>query len=60
MGEQDVSICPRCDGPTTWLQVATQPNAIGRAMADHELAPRRPAPIPLSRPPHDEQLHLPF
>ena len=58
--DEDVRVCPRCAGPTTWLEVATEPDAIGRAMADHGLAPRRTAPIPLSRPPPNEQLRLPL
>lgn len=58
--DEEVSICPRCAGPTTWLEVATEPDAISRALADHGLAPPRPAPIPLSRPPPDEQLRLPL
>ncbi|MEM9693762.1 MAG: hypothetical protein AAGA56_14530 [Myxococcota bacterium] len=57
---KEVSVCPRCDGPTTWLEVATEPDAIGRAMADHGLLPRPPPPVPLSRPPPREQLRLPL
>ena len=56
----DVSVCPRCQGPTTWLEVATEPDAIGRAMADHGLAPHRARPPPAPRRPHASQLALPL
>jgi len=56
----DVSVCPRCQGPTTWLEVATEPDAIGRAMADHGLAPQRARPPPSPRLPPDAQLALPL
>jgi hypothetical protein len=31
-----------CGGPMKWLEVATEPDAIARALADHGLAPRPP------------------
>ena len=56
----DVSVCPRCQGPTTWLEVATEPDAIHQAMADHGMAPHRARPPPLPRLPPDAQLALPL
>jgi hypothetical protein len=56
----DVSVCPRCQGASTWLEVATEPDAIDRAFADHGLTPHRPRapPSPLLAP--DAQLTLPL
>ncbi|MEM1031601.1 MAG: hypothetical protein AAGN82_14720 [Myxococcota bacterium] len=51
---------PRCQGPTTWLEVPTEPDAIDRVLVEHGLAPPR-APLPL--PPQlypDAQLSLPL
>lgn len=56
----DVSVCPRCQGPTTWLEVATDPDAIDRALADHGLTPHRPRPPPIPRRAPDAQLTLPL
>jgi hypothetical protein len=56
----DVSVCPRCQGPTTWLEVATEPSAIDQAMADHGLAPHRARPPPPTRLPPEAQLALPL
>jgi hypothetical protein len=56
----DVSVCPRCHRPTTWLEVATEPDAINQAMVDHGLAPHRARPPPPPRLPPDAQLALPL
>ena len=40
--EIDVSTCPRCGGPTRWLEAATKPDAIARLLAKHGLGPRPP------------------
>jgi len=56
----DVSVCPRCDGPTTWLELATEPDAIDQAMVDHGLLPHRARPPPTPRLPTDAQLSLPL
>jgi hypothetical protein len=40
-----------------WLEVATTADAIARALADHDIAPRAP---PAPRPTVAEQLGLPF
>ena len=55
---EDLDTCARCGGPMRWLEAATTPDAIGRLMANHGLAPRPPparraASIP-------EQLPMPF
>jgi hypothetical protein len=66
--EADVSTCPRCGGRMKWLEVATEPDAIGRVLAElervdsddglaeplHRTASRR------YRPPPPEQLGLGF
>jgi hypothetical protein len=57
---QDVAVCPRCQGPTTWLQLATEPDAIDRALLDHGLAPHRARPPPPARLPAHAQLALPL
>jgi hypothetical protein len=45
----DVTVCPACSGRMRWLAVATTPEAIARALADHGLRarapPRRRAPF---------------
>ncbi|MEM1034491.1 MAG: transposase [Myxococcota bacterium] len=56
--EEDVSICPRCAGPTSWLEVATEPDAIARAMADHGLAPAGRLPSPSAGPHPTSSSHL--
>jgi len=67
----DVSVCPRCQGPATWLEVATEPDAVDRALADHSLTPdravadhsltpHRPPPPPIADPAHEAQLTLPL
>jgi hypothetical protein len=56
----DVSVCPRCHGPTTWLEVATEPHAIDRALAHHGLTHHRPRPPPIADLPPDAQLTLPL
>ena len=56
----DVSVCPRCKGPTTWLEIATEPEAIDRALADHGLIPPRPRPPPGPVRPPEAQLSLPL
>jgi len=58
--DKDVSVCPRCQGPTTWLEVATEPDAIDRALVEHGLAlpHARPPPLPPLSP--DAQLSLPL
>ena len=58
--QHDASVCPRCQGPTAWLEVATEPDAIERAMADHGIAPPRPRPPPLPQRCHHAQLSLPL
>ena len=54
----EISVCERCAGPTTWLEVATEPDAIERAMADHGLVPHRARPPPSPRLPPAAQLAL--
>ncbi len=54
---EDVSRCPKCDGPMRWLEVATEPDDIARLLARRDLAdahPHRP------RAPPPGQLSLPF
>jgi len=58
--DEDVSVCPRCQGPTTWLEVATEPDAIDRALANHGLSPPRARPPPLPPLSPDAQLCLPL
>jgi hypothetical protein len=58
--EQDVSVCPHCQGHTTWLEVATEPDAIDRALVNHGLAPPRAPPPPLPELSPDAQLTLPL
>jgi hypothetical protein len=58
--EQDVSVCPRCQGPTTWLEVATEPDSIDRALVKHGLAPPRAPPPRLPPLCPDAQLSLPL
>lgn len=58
--EQNVSICPRCQGPTTWLELATESDAIDRALVKHGLAPPRARPPPLPPLCPDAQLSLPL
>jgi hypothetical protein len=40
--QNDVSHCSRCNGPMRWTEVATEPDAIARALADHGLRARAP------------------
>jgi hypothetical protein len=56
----DVSICPRCHGPATWLEVATEPDAINRALAHHGLTPHRSRSPPSPHLAPDAQLTLPL
>jgi hypothetical protein len=35
--QADVSACSRCGGPMKWVEVATEPEAIGRVLAELEL-----------------------
>ena len=58
--DEDVSVCPRCQGPTTWLEVATEPDAIDRVLVKHGLAPPRAPPPPLPELFPDAQLSLPL
>jgi len=58
--KHDVSICPRCQGPTTWLEVATEPDTIDRALVKHGITPPRAGPPPLPELSHDAQLSLPL
>jgi hypothetical protein len=62
----DVSTCSRCGGPMRWVEVATEPDAIRRVLAELE-RPRSedgPAEHPSTsrwvRPPPPEQLGLGF
>ena len=58
--DNDVSTCDRCDGPTTWIEVATTQEQIARALARHGLALAIP-PRPTGRaPPPPGQLALVF
>jgi len=54
----DVETCPRCGGPTRWVEAATEQGAIARLLAKHRLAPE-PAPEPRARA-ASGQLPLPF
>jgi len=40
--QTDVSLCSRCDGPMRWVEVATEPDAIARVLAEHGLRARAP------------------
>lgn len=54
---EDVSVCPKCDGPMRWLEVATEPGDIARLLARHDFGSSpevRPRAPPLG------QLRLPF
>jgi hypothetical protein len=53
----ELDTCPKCGGPMRWLEVATTPDAIARALSDHGIAPRAPPPPSATAP---EQLTLPF
>jgi hypothetical protein len=53
----DVDTCPKCGGPMRWLEVATTPDAIARALSAHGIAPRAPPPPSATA---LEQLTLPF
>ena len=53
----DVSVCPKCDGPMRWLEVATEPGDIARLLARHDLGS---SPAPRPRAPPLGQLRLPF
>jgi hypothetical protein len=64
--EADVSTCPRCGGPMMWLEVATEPDAIRRVLAELEgadsddgFAERRTASRSFRSPP-PERLGLGF
>lgn len=58
--DHDVLRCERCGGPTTWLEVATTPEQIARALVRHGLAPPQPPPPKGRAPPHPGQLSLAF
>jgi len=63
--QADVSTCSRCGGPMKWIEVATEPEAIGRVLAKLELqgaddpTPRRTTSRRYRVPP-PEQLGLGF
>ena len=42
--EIDVTTCPHCSGPMSWIEAATTPAAIARVLAKHGLGPRPPPP----------------
>ncbi len=63
--QPDVSTCPRCGGSVKWVEVATEPEAIRRVLAELDLqaadnpTPRRTAQRRYRVPP-PEQLGLGF
>ncbi|MBN2196052.1 MAG: hypothetical protein JW751_24765 [Polyangiaceae bacterium] len=48
--EVDVSTCTRCGGPMKWVEVATEPHAIARVLA--ELEPSDEDQVKRAAPPH--------
>lgn len=54
---EDVTVCPECQGPMRWVEVATEPDDIARLLSRHDLAD---APAPRPRAPPHGQLTLAF